>query len=109
MMTDSPVALGFSPARAALKAPPRFWSSCFFISSRSLSQTATLRRSRASVPLALRFRLATVLGRSGFGASAEVVSTVDECEMRERLRKISELPVFFGIVLFRQKADIVAQ
>ena len=29
--------------------------------------------------------------------------------MRERLRKISQLAVFFGIVFFRQKADIVAQ
>jgi hypothetical protein len=29
--------------------------------------------------------------------------------MRERLRKIPQLPLFFGIVFFRQKADIVAQ
>ena len=65
-------------------------------------------RSRAS-PLAVRFRLATVVGRSGFDVGAEVVSTVDECEMRERLRKVSQLALFSGIVFFRQKADIVAQ
>ena len=47
--------------------------------------------------------------RSSFSASAEIVSTVDECEMRECLRKIPQLPVFFSIVLFRQEADIVAQ
>ena len=57
----------------------------------------------------LRFSVATVAGRAGFYFSAEVVSTVDECEMRERLRKISQLAVFFGIVFFRQKTDIVAQ
>ena len=55
------------------------------------------------------FSSVTVVGWSGFDASAEVVSTVDECEMRERLRKVPELAVFFGIVLFRQKADVVAE
>ena len=59
--------------------------------------------------LALRFSLTTVVGRSGFDTRAEVVSTVDECEMRKRLRKISQLALFFGIVFFSQKADIVAQ
>src|SRR5215472_59702 len=56
-----------------------------------------------------RLSLAAVVGRSGFDAGAEVVSTVDECEMRERLRKISQLSMFFGIVFFCQKAYIVAQ
>src|SRR6516225_6209480 len=41
-----------------------------------------------SAPLALCFSSGTVVGRSGFDAGAEVVSTVDECKMRERLRKI---------------------
>ena len=49
------------------------------------------------------------MGWSGFDARAEVVGAVNECEVRERLRKISELAVFFGIVLFGEKADIVAQ
>src|SRR5215467_5790441 len=66
-------------------------------------------RRGVSAPLALWFSVATVVGRSGFDTSAEVVGTVDECKMRERLRKIPELAVFFGIVFFRQKANVVAQ
>ena len=50
-----------------------------------------------------------VVGRSGFDVSAKLVGTVHEREMRERLRKVPELTVFFGIVFLRQKADIVAQ
>jgi hypothetical protein len=49
------------------------------------------------------------VGRPGFNEGAEVVSAVNKCEVRERLRKISELTVFFGIVLFGQEADIIAQ
>ena len=60
-------------------------------------------------PLGLRFCLATVAGWPGLDPSAEVESTVDERKMRKRLRKISQLAVFFGIVFFRQKADIIAQ
>jgi hypothetical protein len=65
-----------------------------------------------ALPLSLashRVSSATVMGWSSFSANAEVVSTINECEMRECLRKIPQLPVFFGIVFFRQKADIVAQ
>ena len=68
-----------------------------------------LSRSQVCGPLALRFSLATIVGRSGFDASTKVVSTVDKCEMRKCLRKISQLAVFPSIVFFRQKPDIVAQ
>lgn len=51
--------------------------------------------------LALRFCLATVVGWLGLDTSAEVESTVDECKMRECLRKISQLAMFFGVVFFR--------
>ena len=56
-----------------------------------------------------RVSAAPVMGRPGFSASAKVKSTINERKMGECLRKIPQLPVFFGIIFFRQKADIVAQ
>jgi hypothetical protein len=68
-----------------------------------------LQEARPQPSLALRLGLATVVSWPSLDTSAEVESAVDERKMRERLRKISQLAVFFGIVFFRQKADIVAQ
>jgi hypothetical protein len=42
----------------------------------------------------------SVVSGPGFEASAKVVSTVDEREMRKGLRKVSKLAALFGIVLF---------
>ena len=39
----------------------------------------------------------------------QVMGRVDQREVREGLRKISQLPALGGIVLFGQKADVVAQ
>ena len=39
----------------------------------------------------------------------QVMGRVDQREVREGLRKVSQLPALGGIVLFGQKADVVAQ
>jgi hypothetical protein len=43
---------------------------------------------------------ATVVSGPGFEGAIKVVSAVNQREMRERLRKVSELAALFGIVLF---------
>ena len=39
----------------------------------------------------------------------EVVSRIDQRDMRERLREIADLPACSRVVFLRQQSDIVAQ
>ena len=46
---------------------------------------------------------------SGPASPGQVARGVDQANMRERLRKVSDHPTRFGIVLLRQQPDVIAQ
>src|SRR6266487_6942846 len=67
--------------------------------------------SRASPPpVAARFRSSYKALKSTVRAAlAEDEGRLDQCEVRERLRKVAELAAGDGVVLLGEKADVVAQ